>query len=238
MSMPVTSVKRVEQHNKLVRDGIIEHIVYNGEKPQYRTIPEDLMPAMLLDKLREEVEEVRMASRGEDRIKELGDVFSVMRCLAEHEGYSVWDIVSASAQKDAARGYFNRRYFLESVNATVFPILRPWEDRVCFAKACDGNIRNPITDLVRTDKFHDEIFWFNDDTKIRVGWDDKERRGIVTVEVDGKADKEIISPVDQSGVFGQTDTFVIAASNRIAHATVDKGAPIGSISHWDWVTIA
>ena len=101
--------------NKLVRDGIPEKIVNNGEKPYTRILSEEEYKTELEKKLYEEYQEV-LVSDGKDRIEELADMLEVMKCLAEVEGYSIHDVVEKCDEKRLKRGSFKNRIFLEKTS--------------------------------------------------------------------------------------------------------------------------
>jgi predicted house-cleaning noncanonical NTP pyrophosphatase (MazG superfamily) len=97
---------------KLVRDGIPALVRADGREPLVRVLGDEEYRRALLDKLLEEVEEVRAASP-DDVLEELADVLEVLRSLARTHGWSWQDVVDAAEVKRTARGGFSDRLFLE-----------------------------------------------------------------------------------------------------------------------------
>ena len=98
---------------KLVRDRIPEIIEADGREPVVRTLNEDEYDAALLDKLVEEVAELREAGPAE-RIEEAADLVEVLRALITHSGHSWETVLKAAERKRTDRGGFERRVWLDS----------------------------------------------------------------------------------------------------------------------------
>lgn len=102
-------------YNKLVRDNIPKIIENNGEKAIYRTLNDDEYWQYLLEKDKEELEEVRLADTDDEIKKELADKLELIRAMAEVKGFSLDDIINAADKKATTNGAFRERIFLEKV---------------------------------------------------------------------------------------------------------------------------
>lgn len=93
---------------KLVRDRIPEIIEADGRTAEVRQLSDDEYEAALLDKLSEEVQELRDATAVE-RLGEAADVYEVLLALVDHMGASYDELVSTAETKRRERGSFSRR---------------------------------------------------------------------------------------------------------------------------------
>jgi len=98
---------------KLVRDRIPEIIEADGGDPRRRRLDDAAYEAALLDKLDEEVAELRDAAPP-DRLEEAADVYEVMLALVDHLGHGWADVVAAADRKREERGGFTDRIYLDS----------------------------------------------------------------------------------------------------------------------------
>lgn len=99
--------------NKLVRDKILEIIEANGDKAAYRILEDDEeYMAALLAKDREEGIELAEARN----LDELADKLAVLYAIADALGYTPAQVEQARAEKEAKRGGFEKRIFLESTD--------------------------------------------------------------------------------------------------------------------------
>ncbi|MBQ7467099.1 MAG: nucleoside triphosphate pyrophosphohydrolase [Clostridia bacterium] len=101
-------------YNKLVRDKIPEIIKSKGERPIVKELYFSEYKLALEKKLNEECQEVIGAS-GTERVEEIADVLEVLRALAKLEGFSLKQVISVADEKNAKRGAFEKRIFLEKV---------------------------------------------------------------------------------------------------------------------------
>lgn len=93
---------------KLIRDRVPDLIRSNGQKPILTIADEADMRALLIAKLREEIDELK-AAHVCDEIDELVDLAQVIRSLARHLGLE-WDKIEQLRQlKLEHRGAFTRR---------------------------------------------------------------------------------------------------------------------------------
>ena len=99
--------------NKLVRDNIPDIIKSNGEEAIYRILSDDEYKVELLNKLKEEVNEVINSKDNKELLEELADVFEVIKSLAESEDSSVDKIIEIASSKREKRGGFSKKLFLE-----------------------------------------------------------------------------------------------------------------------------
>lgn len=102
-------------YNKLVRDNIPKIIENNGEKAICRTLNDDEYWQYLLEKDKEELEEVRLADTDDEIKKELADKLELIRAMAEVKGFSLNDIINAADKKATTNGAFREKIFLEKV---------------------------------------------------------------------------------------------------------------------------
>lgn len=99
---------------KLVRDRIPQIIETNeGRKPRTRTLDSAEFGRALLDKLVEEAQEVREATDGPDRLKELADLSEVWRSVLAHFGLDGSEIEAKRLERLRDRGGFAERIWWE-----------------------------------------------------------------------------------------------------------------------------
>lgn len=98
------------EHNKLVRDKILEIIISSGSVPHFRTIEgdDDYLKA-LLDK---DVEEGLELAK-DPCVEELADKLEVLYAIAKALGYTPEQVETARLAKLEERGGFDQRIFLE-----------------------------------------------------------------------------------------------------------------------------
>ena len=101
-------------YNKLVRDKIPEIIKTKGEEPITRELSLEEYKLALENKLKEECQEVFLAS-GKERIEEIADALEVLKALAKTEGATLEDVIAVADKKNTERGAFDKRIFLEKV---------------------------------------------------------------------------------------------------------------------------
>ena len=94
--------------NKLVRDKIPQIIESQGELPIFRTLDPEEYIQCLETKLDEEVCEYHEGKN----LEELDDILEVIFALAEANGYSKENLLSAYREKHEMRGGFSDRIFL------------------------------------------------------------------------------------------------------------------------------
>jgi len=97
-------------YNKLVRDRIPELMEAQGEKPNFRILDQEEYLYHLEQKLDEEVGEYHR----DKTVEELADILEVVYALAQANGYSVQELLTAYQKKHDARGGFENRIFLIS----------------------------------------------------------------------------------------------------------------------------
>lgn len=102
-----------QEFGKLVRDRIPEIIVANGEKAIYRTLSDEEYRTALLEKLSEEVEEVKAASPKEITT-ELADVLEVLHAIASLHNVSFDSVREERDTRREKRGGFERKIYLEA----------------------------------------------------------------------------------------------------------------------------
>lgn len=98
---------------KLVRDRIPEIVRASGRSPLVRQLDGDERLPALLEKLQEEVDELRAAATATDRVEEMADVFEVLGAIASELGLE-WPAVEAVATaKREERGGFTDGLWME-----------------------------------------------------------------------------------------------------------------------------
>jgi predicted house-cleaning noncanonical NTP pyrophosphatase (MazG superfamily) len=101
---------------KLVRDNIPEIIESSGRHVQAFELPKSARWTALVDKLREEVNEVTAADDDESFLAESADVYEVLMALMHERGYTDADLVNAAKQKRKKCGGFNKFIWLDSTD--------------------------------------------------------------------------------------------------------------------------
>lgn len=102
-------------YQKLVRNKIPEIILDQHEKPIFRILSEQEYQKELLHKLEEEVKEVVEATTSTEVLMECGDVLQVLEDILKHYHYTLDDLIDQKRKKEAQRGSFDDRFFLEKV---------------------------------------------------------------------------------------------------------------------------
>ncbi|MFA5603576.1 MAG: nucleoside triphosphate pyrophosphohydrolase [Bacilli bacterium] len=102
-----------KKYNKLVRDKIIEIIIADNENPTYRQLTNEEYWFYLIEKDKEELDEVKSASSDEEIKRELADKLEIIRAMASYIGYDLNDIIDEANIKREKRGGFDKRIFLE-----------------------------------------------------------------------------------------------------------------------------
>ncbi len=97
---------------KLVRDNIPGLIRASGRRAVTRQLDDDEFAAALLDKLDEEIAEVRSAATAEAVLEEAADVLEVLVAIVEQHGYRLSHIIAAADEKRLSRGGFATRCWL------------------------------------------------------------------------------------------------------------------------------
>lgn len=102
-------------YHKIVRDNIPDLIAKTGAKVQHRVMPVDDFARLLRQKLVEEANEVVGAQTYEALVSELGDILDVVQAIQQIVGVPDVMIREARDKKQAERGGFDKRIFLETV---------------------------------------------------------------------------------------------------------------------------
>ena len=110
----------IKEYQKLVRSNIPKIISSNNEVPKYRIVKVDSAEAkeILLDKMIEEIEEVRAAKYSKELLEELADVYQVFRDIMKMFGTSLPELEKPRQEKELVVGpfiYNKEMIFLESV---------------------------------------------------------------------------------------------------------------------------
>lgn len=105
----------MKQYNKLVRDRIPEIIKKAGKTPKYRTLNDEDYIHALKQKAVEEAEEL-LTAEDESLRTGLADLAEVFDAVLAFYGISGDEIAAIRKTRNAERGTFGKRIFLESVN--------------------------------------------------------------------------------------------------------------------------
>lgn len=99
----------IKEHNKLVRDKIVDIIESSNKTAKTRILNDNEYKIALKEKLFEEIEEY-FAS--ENDVNELADIKEVFNALCIANGHSVEEVENARLKKAIERGAFNKKIFL------------------------------------------------------------------------------------------------------------------------------
>ena len=102
---------RTIAYRKLVRDRIPEIIEASGQRCSYEILTEEMYLDMLDRKLEEELAEYQESKS----MEELADLLEVIRAVARARGSSIEEVEAIRAQKEKARGGFEKRILLTGV---------------------------------------------------------------------------------------------------------------------------
>lgn len=103
-------------YNKLVRDNIIDKISNNDEIASYRVLDDIEYKKELLNKLKEECNEVIDAftyGQSGEMVIELADVLEVINYLAKSINVDMQEVNDVAMIKKAKNGGFDKKYYLE-----------------------------------------------------------------------------------------------------------------------------
>ena len=100
-------------YNKLVRDKIPEIIEKSGKACEIEILSDEEYLQMLDKKLDEELAEYHK----DQNIEELADLLEVLYATAKARGYSIEGLEHVRIEKQKARGGFDKKILLKSVNS-------------------------------------------------------------------------------------------------------------------------
>ena len=103
-------------YNKLVRDNIIDKITNNDEIALYRVLDDIEYKKELLNKLKEECNEVVDAfnnGTSANMVMELADVLEVINYLAKSINVNMQEVDNVAMMKKMKNGGFDKKYYLE-----------------------------------------------------------------------------------------------------------------------------
>ena len=103
-------------YNKLVRDNIIDKITNNDEIALYRVLDDIEYQKELLNKLKEECNEVVDAfnnGTSANMVMELADVLEVINYLAKSINVNMQEVEDVAMMKKMKNGGFDKKYYLE-----------------------------------------------------------------------------------------------------------------------------
>lgn len=102
--------------NKLVRDKIPELLDKNGGETEIEILDNEKYIECLLEKLKEECEEVISAESRENLAEELADLLEVMKAISETHDIDFAEVEKIRLAKNKKRGGFGGKIFLKSSN--------------------------------------------------------------------------------------------------------------------------
>ena len=101
---------------KLVRDRIPDIIRESGRSPRVASLSAAAYRRALIDKLREEVDELAAAHTTESLLEEAADVLEVLTAITVEQGAGLATIVDIARVKRDERGGFDLRLWLDGVD--------------------------------------------------------------------------------------------------------------------------
>ena len=105
----------MKTYNKLVRNRIPEIILASGKLPAFRTMEDEEYRFALRAKLLEEASEVAEADET-NLLSELADLAEVLDATIAANGFTLGDVRVERDIKNAERGSFTQRIYLERVD--------------------------------------------------------------------------------------------------------------------------
>ena len=102
---------------KLVRDRVPDIIRESGRSPLVGRLSAAAYRRALVDKLREEVDELAAAHTTESLLEEAADVLEVLSAISVEHGADLATIVDIARVKRDERGGFDLRLWLEGVDS-------------------------------------------------------------------------------------------------------------------------
>lgn len=96
-------------YNKLVRDRIPDIMAQNGERAHFSVLNDEGYLRELDRKLTEEMAEYQESKE----LEELADILEVLEAICTARSYSVEELHAVREKKQAERGGFEKRSFLE-----------------------------------------------------------------------------------------------------------------------------
>lgn len=104
----------MKQHNKLVRDRILEIIEKDGVKYKSRMLDSEEYRKELAAKLVEEAKEVQeTVGERDELLKELADVWEVIEAIIKEFDLDGGEIQRVKQERKDSRGGFNKKIYLE-----------------------------------------------------------------------------------------------------------------------------
>ena len=110
---PDINFPEIQVVDKLVRDKIPEIIENNGDTAVFHTLRSNEYWDYLLQKDKEELEDVRKAETKDEIKNQLADKLEVIRAMAQTSGLTLDDIIREADRKRYKRGGFGKRLVLE-----------------------------------------------------------------------------------------------------------------------------
>ncbi len=103
------------QWKKLVRDKIVDRVKNEGHQIDYKKLSKEELSLTLLDKLEEELTEVKTAQNKQELTEELADLQQIIDDICQVNQISLTELKSVQAKKKAKKGGFTEGFYVESV---------------------------------------------------------------------------------------------------------------------------
>lgn len=105
-----------KKFQKLVRDNIPQLIEKSGGTTRWHVVPREGRYQALIDKIKEEVDELETSCTAEEFLEEAADVYEVLMALVYERGFIDADLTLKANQKRRDKGGFDRFLWLDEVS--------------------------------------------------------------------------------------------------------------------------
>lgn len=107
----------IREYNKLIRGKVPELIRRDGQFPITRVLDRDTRRSALLNKLRDEVNNLGTADERNQILDEAADVYELLLTIISEAGYVDRDLYSHARKKRLERGSFDAGIWLERIES-------------------------------------------------------------------------------------------------------------------------
>lgn len=107
----------IREYNKLIRGKVPELIRRDGQFPVTRVLDREARRAALLNKLRDEVNDLDTAGERNQILDEAADVYEILLTIISEAGYVDRDLYSHARKKRLERGSFDAGIWLERIES-------------------------------------------------------------------------------------------------------------------------
>ncbi len=106
---------RKKYYKKLVRDGVIDAIIRNGESPEYEVLSGPKLGRGLMRKVLEEARELVKGKTHAEILAESADLVELIRAILKFHGLTLKQLEKVRKKKLKDKGGFKKGIFLKSV---------------------------------------------------------------------------------------------------------------------------